>query len=385
MRRALAAALAVLAFTAGVVASAVEHVSAATAADGEEAELYRLTNEARAASGLPALGDDRLAAAVARDWARTMADGATLRHNPDLAQQVTERVTRDWTRLGENVGVGPGARPIHDAFMASSGHRGNVLGDYNRVGVGAARSGDGRLWVTVVFLKAPAPAPASASPASWAPFPSPEAFAEQQYRDFLGRLGDAPGVGHWASVLRSGAMTGAQVVAEFLGSSEFGGLMSPVVRLYFGAFARIPDQPGLQSWLDTRRRGASLPAIADSFAATPEFRGAYDRYDNRAFVDALYRRVFGRPADPAGLDHWGGGLDAGRLSRGGVLLGVTGSGEFVSSASAEVSATMAYVGLLRRTPDAGGFAAAVRDLDAGRPFTALLGAVLGSDEYRARF
>ena len=46
---------------------------------------------------------------------------------------------------------------------------------------------------------------------------------------------------------------------------------------------------------------------------------------------------------------------------------------------------MAYVGLLRRTPDATGFASWVRDLDGGRPFTDLLAAFLTSQEYRGRF
>ena len=37
------------------------------------------------------------------------------------------------------------------AFLASSGHRANVLGAYNRVGVGAARDAGGQLWVAVVL------------------------------------------------------------------------------------------------------------------------------------------------------------------------------------------------------------------------------------------
>jgi hypothetical protein len=369
-----------VALVSGLAAGAVP-AAAATTDDAAETELVRLTNEDRAAAGLAALGHDPAASSVARAWATSMADRSTLEHNPNLVRDVEAFVTRDWTRIGENVGYGPRPGPIQDAFMASSGHRRNVLGQYNRVGVGAVRDGNGQLWVAVVFLEGP---PISSGPAPWAPLASPEAFAEQQYRDFLGRPGDAAGVGHWASRLRAG-MPGASVVESFLGSTEFGGVMAPVVRLYFGAFARIPDQGGLQSWLDARRRGASLATIADSFTSSAEFRGRYDRYDNRGFVDALYRSVFGRPADPSALSHWGGGLDSGRVTRGGVLLGVTGADEFVWSAASEVSTTMAYVGLLRRTPDADGFRHWVGELDRGRRLTDLLGAQLASDEYGARF
>lgn len=365
----------------------VPRASAATStvdAPADEAQLVDLTNEARRAAGLPTLTPDAAAASVARNWARAMVANGGIRHNPDLVVHVDRYVTTEWTRIGENVGAGGSAQAIQDAFMASRTHRANVLGEFNRIGVGAVRDGNGRLWLTVVFLLGPPIAPASTAPA-WSPFPSPERFAEQQYLDFLGRTGDAGGVAHWANQLRAGSATAAGVAEAFLRSAEFDGVMAPVGRLYFGAFARIPDQPGLQAWLDARRSGASLGAIAAAFASSEEFRSRYDALDNAGFVDALYRTVFGRGADASALQHWAGELDAGRIGRGDVLLGVTSSAEFVWTSASEVSTTMAYVGLLRRTPDAGGFAYWVAELDAGRPFTDLLTAHLASAEYRARF
>ena len=44
---------------------------------------------------------------------------------------------------------------LHQAFMASAGHRANILGDYNYVGVGTAFSADDYLYVTVIFMKGP--------------------------------------------------------------------------------------------------------------------------------------------------------------------------------------------------------------------------------------
>jgi hypothetical protein len=66
-------------------------------------------------------------------------------------------VASGWEALAENVGAGPSVDSLHSAFMNSAGHRANILGDYNYVGVGAASDGD-LLWVTVIFMRKGAPA-----------------------------------------------------------------------------------------------------------------------------------------------------------------------------------------------------------------------------------
>jgi uncharacterized protein YkwD len=58
-----------------------------------------------------------------------------------------------WSRVGENVGRGQSPSSLHTAFMNSSAHAANVLGDYNYVGVGTDTDADGALYVTVVFMK----------------------------------------------------------------------------------------------------------------------------------------------------------------------------------------------------------------------------------------
>jgi uncharacterized protein YkwD len=39
--------------------------------------------------------------------------------------------------------------------MASPAHRGNILGDYNYVGVGVVQESADKMWVTVVFMRGP--------------------------------------------------------------------------------------------------------------------------------------------------------------------------------------------------------------------------------------
>jgi uncharacterized protein YkwD len=74
----------------------------------------------------------------------------------------------DWELLGENVGRGPSVEAIHQAFMESESHRANVLGDFDRMGVGIARADDGTLFATVVFMRrSPDAPPTTAPPGRW--------------------------------------------------------------------------------------------------------------------------------------------------------------------------------------------------------------------------
>lgn len=209
-------------------------------------------------------------------------------------------------------------------------------------------------------------------------------FAMQQYRDFLAREGDAGGIDHWTAQL-AGAMTRTQVVETFLRSAEFEGRIAPVARLYFAYFQRIPDHGGLQFWIGQYAGGVSLPAISELFAQSEEFQGRYGTLDDAQFVDLVYRSVMGRAPDASGLAFWTGRLARRELTRGEVMLAFSESAEYRALIGAEVLVTMAYVGMLRRAPEEGGFAFWVGYLDAGQSPQALIDAFLRAAEYRARF
>ena len=133
-------------------ATALEGVSTLqTTATTYEAEFLELINEERAADGLQPL--ERLGVLVegARDQAQAIFEAGYLFHNPDLAG-----VTTGWYALGENVGYGPTVIALHDAFMASPGHRANVMKDtYNYAGVGVIVDESQVIWVAVVFMYGP--------------------------------------------------------------------------------------------------------------------------------------------------------------------------------------------------------------------------------------
>lgn len=103
-------------------------------------------NDARAAKDRPKLRLDPELSRVALKQTRAMVKEGFLHHTPNLGKRVTR-----WDSLGENVGYGGTVESLHKAFMASPGHKANILaGKYRFVGVAAKKSGN-FLWVTVVF------------------------------------------------------------------------------------------------------------------------------------------------------------------------------------------------------------------------------------------
>jgi uncharacterized protein YkwD len=110
-----------------------------------------MINSSRASAGLPALKTRAdLSSYADSHTARMMAKG-TIFHSSDAQMR---KMTTGWSLLGENVGMGPDDVGIlHRAFMDSSSHRANILGDFAYVGVGAAVADDGILYVTVEFMR----------------------------------------------------------------------------------------------------------------------------------------------------------------------------------------------------------------------------------------
>lgn len=119
----------------------------AHAISSEESGFVAKINASRGSRGLRSLTVKGDLVDVARRHSREMADAGTIYHNTSLPNQVRG----DWTRLGENVGVGATVDELHQAFMDSAPHRANILeGDYNQVGIGVVIT-DGTIYVTEIF------------------------------------------------------------------------------------------------------------------------------------------------------------------------------------------------------------------------------------------
>ena len=214
-------------------------------------------------------------------------------------------------------------------------------------------------------------------------FTSARLFSMQQFRDFLGREGDVVGIASWTSYLSAGNPRAA-VVETFLKSPQVQDVISPIARLYFAYFLRVPDFDGLRFWIARYRHGNSLDSISQSFAASAEFQSRYGSLDDARFVDLVYQNVLRRVADPAGRAYWISRLGGG-LTRGHLMTEFSESPEYATEIASEVYVTMTYFGMLQRAPDSAGLAYWVGVLDAGSPRRSLIDAVLTSAEYRSRF
>ncbi len=129
-----------------------------------ELELIARTNRSRASAGLKALQADPELTAIARARSKDMATRGYFSHSiPPTGQQVFGLIESEgycFTLAGENIGWNTygddvATDQIHDAFLASAGHRANVMSErWDKIGVGAYKGPDGKKLWTVLFADA---------------------------------------------------------------------------------------------------------------------------------------------------------------------------------------------------------------------------------------
>ncbi|HEY2430654.1 MAG TPA: CAP domain-containing protein [Acidimicrobiales bacterium] len=136
---------------AGVMGATVAALPATAADPSLGAQLVALTNADRAAHGLPPLVVSAGLTRAAQTWSDFELSIGTLEHVGFPAVFLAPT----WQAWGENVGMGGNPGQINAAFMASPSHEANILGNYNRIGVGVSVRGDGREFVDVEFERVP--------------------------------------------------------------------------------------------------------------------------------------------------------------------------------------------------------------------------------------
>jgi uncharacterized protein YkwD len=106
-----------------------------------EAEAVRLVNVERANSGCPAVVTDPTLVRLARGHSQDMAGAAGFKHNGSDGRTPFQRMTAvgyDYSVAAENIAAGqPNAAAVMAAWMASPGHRANILDcRFTQIGVG---------------------------------------------------------------------------------------------------------------------------------------------------------------------------------------------------------------------------------------------------------
>lgn len=122
--------------------------------DGVTSGVLNAMNRDRAANGLGALGWNNQLSGLGSGWAAHLAaaNGGLVHQN--LTDVLYSPGYEGYNTLGENLLVGPDSMStdqMEAAWMASSGHRANILrGNFTTAGVGYAYA-NARIWVAVEF------------------------------------------------------------------------------------------------------------------------------------------------------------------------------------------------------------------------------------------
>ncbi len=155
-RRWLAAVVTVGALTlvGAACAPAAPPAGQSCAMDATSAAIFNLTNQSRAAAGLPGLAVNGQLTCLAQGWSQHMAATGSFAHRDLGAVINSPGYAGVYRTLGENILLGPAsmsADAMHTAWMNSPGHRANILsGAYSSMGIGLAYTG-GQVYATENF------------------------------------------------------------------------------------------------------------------------------------------------------------------------------------------------------------------------------------------
>lgn len=123
-----------------------------------EMEVVRLVNVERAKVRLKPLKENVYLSKVARIKSQDMINKKYFSHySPTYGSpfQMMKKFGIKYTTAGENIAMGQrSAREVMAAWMASPGHRRNILNpNFTQIGVGVARDSRGRLYWTQMFIR----------------------------------------------------------------------------------------------------------------------------------------------------------------------------------------------------------------------------------------
>lgn len=213
----------------------------------------------------------------------------------------------------------------------------------------------------------------------YGPLPDANAFVRRQYLDLFGRQPSNIELFYGVAGLQDG-QTPAAFVTSLLQGTLYQARAGGVTRLYRAVFLRPPDSAGMTFWMAEINRGVSLRRIADLMVRAREFGQRYGALDSAGFVDLVYENVLGRPASEDDQQYWERELETGARTRGQVMVGFSESPEHKAAQGSRVKVITAFHGLVRRVP---GLTETGRW--SGESTGAIASFLLGSYSYAARF
>ncbi len=123
-----------------------------------EEDILHYVNKFRKSKGLPALKMNETISVEARSHSKAMANGRTgFGHNgfEDRIDDISKKLGRV-NGAAENVAYGNlSAEAVVDGWIKSPGHRKNMLGNFNLIGIGTARGKGNIVYFTQIFISKP--------------------------------------------------------------------------------------------------------------------------------------------------------------------------------------------------------------------------------------
>ncbi|MEB0122541.1 DUF4214 domain-containing protein, partial [Pseudomonas sp. CCI1.2] len=147
--------------------------------------------------------------------------------------------------------------------------------------------------------------------------------------------------------------------------------LSQIQSLYVAYYGRPADPDGLNFWATiVDANGGDMSVIVKDFGTAPEYQQRYGNLDNNTLVNNLYQQMFGRDAEPGGLDFWVGLLKSGNqsLSQIAETIASLASQIDLQVLGGRVSVANAFTEVLATSPDALAKYASTGGIDAGRDF-----------------
>lgn len=138
--------------------------------------------------------------------------------------------------------------------------------------------------------------------------------ANDLLRDYLDTVRDAPTL--------AAATTPAALDALLRSIGAVAPVAAPVLidiqvqEMYIAFFGRAADYNGLGFWTGTfngKPSDATQGLVAAAFGNAQEYRDTYGGKTSAVMVDTVYKNLFGRSGEKAGVDYWSGLLDQGAI------------------------------------------------------------------------
>ncbi|HUY87876.1 MAG TPA: DUF4214 domain-containing protein, partial [Pirellulales bacterium] len=133
-------------------------------------------------------------------------------------------------------------------------------------------------------------------------------FVTNLYRELLGRDPDSGGQAFWVNYLNHDGLANhlnnprrEQVIQSFMASQEYRDHL--VTCMYEKFLNRAPDAGGLQFFVTQLAAGVDERILLSEIVGSQEYF-IINGNTNAGFVDALYRDLLGRAADPGGAAYW---------------------------------------------------------------------------------